>query len=58
MQLQVRPDPDDGKRNCPKNVKFYPKNKFEKSVHLIGFIIRTYSAYFLHVCEDKLQLAL
>jgi len=32
----------DGQRNCPKHVEFYPKNKFEKSVHLVGFIIRTF----------------
>ena len=31
--------PDDGQRNCPKHVEFYSKNKFEKLVHLIGFII-------------------
>ena len=24
----------------PKHVEFYSKNKFEKSVHLVGFIIR------------------
>jgi len=29
-------------RNCPKHVEFYPKNKFEKLVHLVGFIIRIY----------------
>ena len=29
--------PDDGQRNCPK----HSKNKFEKLVHLVGFIIRT-----------------
>ena len=29
-------------RNCPKQVKFYSKNKFEKLVHLVGFIIRIY----------------
>jgi hypothetical protein len=34
--------PDDGKRNCPKHVEFYSKNKFEKLVHLVGFIIRIY----------------
>jgi len=34
--------PDDGQRNCPKHLEFYFKNKFEKSVHLVGFIIRTY----------------
>jgi len=34
--------PDDGHRNCPKQVKFYSKNKFEKLVYLVGFIIRIY----------------
>ena len=34
--------PDDGQRNCLKHVEFYSKNKFEKLVHLIGFIIRIY----------------
>ena len=33
--------PDDGQRNCPKHVEFYSKNKIEKLVHLVGFIIRT-----------------
>ena len=28
--------------NCPKHVEFYSKNKFEKSVHLVDFIIRIY----------------
>jgi hypothetical protein len=28
-----------GERNCPKHVEFYSKNKFEKLVHLVGFII-------------------
>jgi hypothetical protein len=32
--------PDDGQRNCPKHVEFYSKNKFERLVHLVGFIIR------------------
>jgi len=32
--------PDDGQRNCPKHVEFYSKNKLEKLVHLVGFIIR------------------
>ena len=31
--------PDDGQRNCPKHVEFYSKNKFEKLVRLLGFII-------------------
>ena len=34
--------PDDGQRNCPKHVEFYSKNKFDKLVHLVGFIIRMY----------------
>jgi len=32
---------DDGQRNCPKHVEFYSKNKYEKLVHLVGFIIAT-----------------
>jgi len=34
--------PDNGQRNCLKHVEFYSKNKFEKLVHLVGFIIRIY----------------
>jgi hypothetical protein len=34
--------PDGGQRNCPKHVEFHSKNKFEKLVHLVGFIIRIY----------------
>jgi len=34
--------PDDGQRNCPKHVEFHSKNKFEKLVHLVGFIVRIY----------------
>jgi len=34
--------PDDGQRNYPKHVEFYSKNKFQKFVHLVGFIIRMY----------------
>jgi len=37
--------PDDGQRNCPKQVGFWPKNKFEKLVHLVGFIIRIYCLF-------------
>jgi hypothetical protein len=32
--------PDDGQRNCPKHVEFHSKNKFEKLMHLVGFIIQ------------------
>jgi len=34
--------PDDGQTNRPKHVDFYSKNKFEKLVHLVGFIIRIF----------------
>jgi len=35
--------PGDGQSNCPKHVEeFYSKNKFEKLVHLVGFIMRIY----------------
>ena len=34
--------PDDGQRNCPKHVEFYSKNKSEKSVHLVGYIIKLF----------------
>jgi len=32
--------PNDRQRSCPKHVEFYSKNKLEKLVHLVGFIIR------------------
>jgi len=34
--------PDDGQMNCPKHVEFCSKNKFEKLVHPVGFIMRIY----------------
>jgi len=37
-----RKTPYGGQRNCPKHVEFYCKNKFEKLVHLVGFVIRIY----------------
>ena len=33
--------PDDGQKKFPKHVEFYSNNKFEKLVHLVGFIVRT-----------------
>jgi len=36
--------PGDGQRNCPKHIEFYSKNKFDKLVPLVGFIIR--------ICHD------
>jgi len=32
--------PDDGQKTCPKHVEFYSKNRFEESVHLVGFIMK------------------
>jgi hypothetical protein len=32
--------PNDGQKICSKQVEFYSKNKFEKLVHIVGFIIR------------------
>ena len=34
--------PDDVQRNCTKHVEFYSKNKFEKLMHLVDFIMRIY----------------
>ena len=39
LSIQLK-TPDDGHRNGPKHVEFYSKNKFEKLVYLVGFIIR------------------
>jgi len=33
--------PVDGRWKSPKHLKFYSKNKFEKLVHLVGFIVRS-----------------
>ena len=41
-----RKTPDDGLRNCPKHVEFHSKNKYEKLVHLVGFIIRNIQSVF------------
>jgi len=40
---------DDGQRNCPKHVEFYSKNKFEKLVHLVGFIIRIVNVMYVSI---------
>ena len=48
--------------NCLKHVEFYSKNKFDKSVHLVGFIIRMYHnaqsperQILLYGCYNKIQ---
>ena len=44
--------PDDGQRNCPKHVEFHSKNKFEKWLHIVGFIIRNWVVYcLLNMCD-------
>ena len=48
-----RKTPDDGQRNCPKHVEFCFKNKFEKLVHVVRFIIRIYENDTIAVCAVK-----
>jgi hypothetical protein len=36
---------DYGQGNCPKHVEFHSKNKFDKLVHLVDFIIRNFWSY-------------
>jgi len=31
--------------NCLKHVEYYSKNKFEKLVHIVGFVIRIFSVF-------------
>jgi hypothetical protein len=47
--------PDDGQRNCPKHIEFHSKNKFEKLVHLVGFIIRNLSRCTVTWTSSSLQ---
>jgi len=42
VPLSIIRSTDDGQRKCPKHVDSYSKSKFEKLVHLVGFIIRIY----------------
>jgi hypothetical protein len=61
-KLQFHPDPllsvqwitpDEGQRNCPKYVEFHFQNKFEKLVHLVGFIIRKFVTMHAHMNVKK-----
>jgi len=47
--------PDDGQRNCPKHIEFYSKNKFEKLVHLVGFIVRIYHDARSYECKIQIR---
>ena len=43
---------------CPKHVEFYSKNKFEKLVRLVGFIIRVYHdarSPERHICPNNIN---
>ena len=48
--------PDDGQKTCAKHVEFYSKNKFEKLVHFIGFIIRIYHDARSSECQRPKQI--
>ena len=50
-----RKTPDDGHRNCPKHAEFHSKNKFEKLVHLVGFILRIYQDTRSHERQNPLH---
>jgi hypothetical protein len=50
--------PDDGQKTCPKHVEFYSKNKFEKLVHLVGFIIRIYHDARTSECQIRITYSL
>ena len=45
--------PDDGQKTCPKHVESYSKNKFEKLLHLVGFIIRIYHDARSSECQES-----
>ena len=58
LRIPLLCTPDDGHRNCPKHVEFYSKNKFEKLVHLFGFIRRywTHNAYEVRSGDERGKL--
>jgi hypothetical protein len=45
--------PVDGQRNCPKHVEFNSKNKLEKLVHFVGFIVRIYHDARSSECQNR-----
>jgi len=47
---------DDGQKTCLKHAEFYSKNKFEKLVHLVGFIIRIYHDAWSSECQIQQML--
>jgi len=51
----VKKTPDDGQRYCPKHVEFYSKNKFEKLVHFVGFIVRIRHRLFIKLFKANVS---
>ena len=47
------PIADDGQKTCPKHVELYSKSKFEKLVHLVGFLIRKYHDARSSECQKR-----
>ena len=45
MSYRFADAPDDGQRNGPEHVEFYSKNKFQKLMHLVGFIVTTFCLF-------------
>ena len=46
--------PDDGQKTCPKHAEFYSKNKFEKLVHLVRFIVTIYRDARSSECQKRM----
>jgi hypothetical protein len=49
--------PAEGQKNCPKHVEFNSKNKFEKLVHLVCFIIRNLTRCTVTCTSDSYDLS-
>ena len=47
---------DEGQRSCPKHEEFYSRNKFEKLMHLVGFIISIYHDARSHERQIRLSI--
>jgi hypothetical protein len=54
-ECTVNKTPDDGQRNCSKHLAFHSQNKFEKLVHLVGFIIKKFITMHGHMNVKLLQ---
>ena len=45
--------PDDGQKTCPKHIEFHLKNKFEKLVCLVGFVVEKYVCILILITLKK-----